>query len=269
MAMVAKRLEAGNRTEAGAQRGADARGWLRAASECHEVSQDILIERLFESLINGDRQQARSIVAETTSKGADPEMVVTDLFWPTYERVTRLFRADQLTTVAHHMATRLLRVLVDQAALEFKQSPKKGRSVFAMCGPNDADELGAQMAVDLLEADGFDIAFSGGGIANDEALAQIQERRPDVLLIFASAPADLPNIRALIDTIQEIGACKGVQVVVGGGVFNRADGLAEEIGADLWASTPSELVTVMNENPEQRAAADQRTVGRHKRRRVA
>ena len=32
-----------------------------------------------------------------------------------------------------------------------------------------------------------------------------------------------------------------MQIVVGGGIFNRAAGLAEEIGADLWATGPDDL----------------------------
>lgn len=233
------------------------------------MSQDILIERLFDTLVSGDRHGARSIVEETVREGAPAELLVSDLFWPTYERIEKLHRADQLTTLSHHLATRLLRVLVDQAALRFTRQLDRGRTVFAVCGPNDADEMGAQMAVDLLEGDGYNVSYAGGGIANDEILSQVQEHRPDVLLLFASAPTDLPNIRALIDTMREIGACSKVQIVVGGGVFNRADGLAEEIGADLWASTPKELLHAMNEHPDRRAGADQRTVGRNKRVRSA
>jgi hypothetical protein len=75
--------------------------------------------------------------------------------------------------------------------------------------------------------------------------------------MFCSAPADLPQVRSLIDTIREIGACPNLQIVVGGGVFNRADGLAEEIGADLWASTPIELIDVITENPAYRAEKNQ------------
>jgi hypothetical protein len=33
-----------------------------------------------------------------------------------------------------------------------------------------------------------------------------------------------------------------LQIVVGGGVFNRAPGLAEEIGADVSANSPRELL---------------------------
>ena len=55
------------------------------------------------------------------------------------------------------------------------------------------------------------------------------------------------------------------QIIVGGGVFNRADGLAEEIGADLWANDPIEIVDVMNQHDEHRMdVKEQRTVGRRR-----
>lgn len=227
----------------------------------------ILIERLFEALVAGDRPVARSIIQETIDEGAPAEALLTDLFWPVYERVETLHRNDQLTSLAHHLATRLLRVLVDQASVRLERQALDSRRVFAVCGPTDADELGAQMAVDIIESKGFTVTFAAGGIAADEILSHVQESRPDVLLLFASSPSDLPSIRWLIDTIQEIGACRNTQVVVGGGVFNRADGLAEEIGADLWASDPLELADAMLDRPERRAPSEQRTVGRNKNRR--
>jgi methanogenic corrinoid protein MtbC1 len=225
----------------------------------------MIVERLFEALINGDRTWSRSIVDEVMRQGVTAEELVTDIYWPTYEMIANLFRNDQLSTLAHHMGTRLLRTLCDQAALAFDVRPANGRRVFAVCGPTDADELAAQMATDLLEREGFAISFAGGGIANDEVLAHVQEHQPNALLLFASAPSDLPSVRELIDTIHEIGACRQTQVVVGGGVFNRAEGLAEEIGADLWATSPAELAEAMLEQPARRAAADQRTVGRKRR----
>ncbi len=226
---------------------------------------DAFIEPFFESLISGDRPVARQITDDAFAGGATPEQVVSELFWPVYETIERLHRSDKMTTISHHMATRLLRTLVDQVATRYKSATPTGRTVFALCGPNDSDELGAQMAVDMLEASGYTVSFSGGGIANDEALECVQARRPDVLLLFASAASDLPRVRELIDTLREIGACRSTQLAVGGGVFNRADGLAEEIGADVWASTPADLVRVLSEQQDRRAASDQRTVGRNRR----
>jgi len=229
------------------------------------MSQDILVERFFETLISGVRPAAKEIVSEALSSGASPAQLVTELFWPTYEMIERMYRSDQLTKLSHHLSTRLLRVLVDQNAAQLKRQASRTRSIMAFCGPNDSDELGAQMAVDLLEQAGFDVSFAGGNIPNDEVLQAVHETRPDVLLMFASGPSDLPQLRQLIDTLHEIAACPDLQMVVGGGVFNRAEGLAEEIGADMWAASPLELVELMVQSPTRRAPAEQRTVGRRRR----
>lgn len=229
------------------------------------MSAEILIERLFESLISGDRQTARTIVSEQTEAGVSNEILLTDLFWPAYEMVERLHREDQITTLAHNMASRLLRVLVDQTSRELvggSDASPVGRTVFACCGPSEGSELGGQMAVDLLEASGFQVQFAGGGLPVDEIRATVQQNKPDALLMFCSEPSDLPDIRVLIDSLYEIGACPHTQIVVGGGVFNRAEGLAEEIGADLWATHPLELVDRMIDEAGVRAPDDQRTVGR-------
>jgi len=229
------------------------------------MSVEILTERLFESLISGDRSTARTIVQEQITAGVTQEILLTDLFWPTYELIEKLHREDQVTTLAHNMASRLLRVLVDQCSRELiasSDAPSVGRSVFACCGPSEGSELGGQMAVDLLEAAGFDVQFAGGGLPIDEIRATVQQTKPNALLMFCSEPCDLPDIRVLIDSLHEIGACPNTQIVVGGGVFNRAEGLAEEIGADLWATHPLELVDRMIDEASVRATEDQRTVGR-------
>lgn len=181
------------------------------------------------------------------------ETLICEVLWPTYQLIDGFYRKHKIETIAHHMATRLLRVLADQTSARLTRSTPIDRRVFAVCGPNDPDELGAQMAVDMLEAAGFEVRFAGGGVASDEIMAQVQETQPEVLLLFASAPGDLPGIRAMLDQIKENGAVRRMQVVVGGGVFNRAKGLAEEIGVDLYAESPRELVEMMVKHPERRA----------------
>jgi methanogenic corrinoid protein MtbC1 len=209
------------------------------------MSQEILVERFFETLVSGNRQAARSIVQETLDQNVTPEMLLTDLFWPAHEMIERLYKSDQMEIVAYHLSTRLLRMLVDQAAARLVVRQTRTKTVFASCGPSQGEELAAQMAVDLLESQGFDVTFTGGGIPADEILSQVQERQPDILLLFASAASDLPGIRSIIDTLKEIGACSSTQIVVGGGVFNRADGLAEEMGVDQWAYSPADLVDLL------------------------
>ncbi|MBM4109187.1 MAG: cobalamin B12-binding domain-containing protein [Phycisphaerae bacterium] len=226
------------------------------------MHQDAQVERLFESLIVGDRANARALVNGLFERGRAAEELINELFWPTHETIEKLHRADQLTCMSYNMSTRLLRQLTDQAAARLVMAPRNNRTVLAACGTAEGEELGAQMAVDLLEAHGYTVAFMGGGVAADEILGRVHEDRPDVLLMFCSSGRDLPGIRHLVDTLHEIGACPNMQIVVGGGVFNRAAGLADELGADLCAVNPLDLVDLMANQGDRRAKLGDRTVGK-------
>lgn len=212
------------------------------------MSQEVLVERLFEALVAGDRPTARAIVQETAT--APAATVLSELFWPVHELIEKLHRSDQMTNISYQMSTRLLRMLVDQAAGKLSVQAPFREAVFAACGTSEGEELAAQIACDLMEANGFAVTFAGGGVPADELLAQVQERRPSILLLFASAATDLPGIRLIIDTLKANGSCRETRVVVGGGVFNRADGLAQEIGASQWAYSPADLVDMLTLKPE-------------------
>lgn len=211
------------------------------------MNTEMLVERLYESLVNGDRVASRTLVQSTVDGGMSAETLLSDVYWPIHEMLERLHRADQISLVSYHLGTRLLRTLVDQAAARLHIPQVRTQTLMAFCGPAQGEELGAQIAVDLLEAAGFDVTFGGGGVPADEIMAQVHARRPDVLLMFASAASDLPGIRTIIDQLREIGAARGTRMVVGGGVFTRAEGLADEIGIETCADSPAELVALLTD----------------------
>jgi len=229
------------------------------------VNQEICIERIFEHLVSGDRQGVHSLLQDLDDAGIAAESRTQEIYWPVLETISRLFRADQLTMLSHHFATRMLRRLVFDAGTQYARRDQRGRSILLFCGATEVDEIAGQMVSDFMEADGYEVRFGGGGVANDEILEAVGSFRPDVLLMFASTATDAPNIRQLIDTVREIDACPEMQIVVGGGVFNRAEGLAEEIGADLWVRDPRDLLAQLDRAPQRRATTTQRTVGRKRR----
>ncbi len=226
---------------------------------------NVLQERFFTSLISGDRAAARDIVDKALQADTPATKILSHLFWPTLDQFQNLHRNDQLTPLAYNFATRLLRQLVDQMQIRLEQSTRRGTKVLIVSGAEQSEEIAAQMAADLLEADGYTVFYAGGGIANDEVVEQLTELKADKLVIFGAVSSTVPATRLLIDRMHEIGANEHVQVIVGGGVFNRADGLAEEIGADLWANNPTELVEQLQAEPGRRMTPDQRTVGRKRR----
>lgn len=78
------------------------------------------------------------------------------------------------------------------------------------------------MTADLFEGEGWSVWFLGSGVPNDEILEMLGKVKPDVLCIYGTQATGVPNVRRLIETTREIGAYEQMQILVTGGVFNRA-----------------------------------------------
>jgi methanogenic corrinoid protein MtbC1 len=206
-----------------------------------------LLNRYLEPLLRGERKKCREIVHEALSGGAPPRVLIQHLIWPAMERVDRLYRDDRINAVNEHMATRINRVIADQIQTHLPQAPHNGRRVLICCAHDEPEELGAQMCADLFESDGWEVYFAGGGLPHDEIVALVGQLRPALLLLFGSKPSDAPRARELVLTIREINANPGMNIMVSGGVFNRADGLWQEVQADLFAPTVHEALQLANE----------------------
>ncbi len=142
------------------------------------VNNEIIVERLFEKLITGDRTATRAIVQETIDAGVSPEELSQAMYWPALEMINSLYRADQLSTLAHHSGTRLLRSLVDQAQARYTQRPSRDRTILMFSGPGEADELAGQLVADLAEANGYEVFFGGGGWQTMRFLPRLAREAP-------------------------------------------------------------------------------------------
>ena len=195
-------------------------------------------------LLAGDRVACREFIQERLTPAKEPPTVYHELLWPAMERVDKLYRSDRINVATEHMATRINRSIADQIQLSLKRAESLGKRILIACADGEPEELGAQMCADLFEAGGWDVYFLGGGVPNDEILALIGQLRPDILLIFGTQPAGVPGVRRLIDLLNDVGTNPTMNVMVSGGVYNRADGLWKEINADLFAKTAREALRV-------------------------
>ncbi len=224
-----------------------------------------LAHRYFDLLLAGDRQAVRGMIDEVLAAGVQPGAMLSELIWPTMERIQTEFKDDGITQMQMNLATRLNRQMTDQLAGKLPMNTPNDRKVLIFCGDAEPEELGGQIAADLFESAGYTVRFGGGGVANDEILKMIGDFRPNLLVMFATLPSGVPHVRKLIDYLREVNSCPDMQVMCCGGIYKRAEGLSDEIGADLYAPDAASAVQVAETNREQRATLDQQSVGRTRR----
>ncbi len=224
------------------------------------------IDDYVDPLLTGNRIACRNFAKRHAEASRDPTMVYHELLWPAMERVDKLYRADRINAVSESMATRINRAIADQMQLYLKRAEPNGKRIVITSAPDESEELGGQMCADLFEARGWDVYFIGGGIPHDEILSLVGQLRPDILLIFGTQPNGVPAVRKLIDLIREIGVNPTMNILLSGGVFNRADALWKEVHADLFAKTAMQAIPIA-EKAEPRKPEPPRTGAPKKRRR--
>lgn len=219
-----------------------------------------------EHLFAGKRCQARELIEATLDRGVSARKLIHQVIWPAMEQVDKLYRTGKVNRLMEHMATRINRMLADQLHGFLRREPKSGRRMVVTCGDGEPEELGAQITGDLFEAKGWSVWFLGSGVPNDEVLQFVGKISPDVLCVYGTQPVGVPNIRKLIDLIREVGVCEEMQILVVGGVFNRADGLADEIQADLFAKNVQEAMRTVDDHPVRVPKPDMPQSGRRRKR---
>jgi methanogenic corrinoid protein MtbC1 len=204
------------------------------------------LAQYMDALLKGDRVGCRGVVEEILHTGMPANHVYLEIIWPVMGEIDRLFRDDKITSAQEHFASRINRTIVDQLQNKLPRKVARDKKVAICCAGTESAELGAQIMTDLLESDGWEVRFLGAGVSNDEVLEFVGDYRPQVLMIYGTVPQDAPEVRRLIDTIKEVSAVPEMKVMVSGGLFNRAEGLWEEIGADMFAASPKEAVDTVN-----------------------
>lgn len=203
---------------------------------------ELILEKYLRSLLSGDRISCRLVIEDILKNGVPAHQVYIDVIWPIMVEIERLYREGKIDSAQEAFASRINRTLVNQLQNKLPRKSEKFKKIVICTANNEQAELGGQMLTDLFESDGWETRFLGGSVCMDDILSFIHTYSPDILLLYGMNGSDAPGIRRLIDRIREINAWPNMRIMLSGGVFGRAEGLWEEIGADLYAPDPEQAV---------------------------
>lgn len=221
------------------------------------------LQKYREALLKGDRRGCRAVIEEILQNGLPVTAVYMDVIWPIMLKIDSLYRQDAITSTQEHLATRINRTIVDQLQNKLPRRQEQPKKVVICTAGTESGELGGQMIADMFDSGGWIVRFLGGGLNNDEILAFVNEFSPDTLILYGTEPRQAPAVRKIIDRIRDINAWPNMKIMLSGGVFERAEGLWEEIGADLYAAMPAEAVELASDE-NQTQCRPQRTINRRK-----
>lgn len=104
----------------------------------------------------------------------------------------------------------------------------------------DLHDIGKNLVTMMLEGAGFSVVDLGIDLSVEKVLAQVEERKPDILGLSALLTTTMPEMDKVIKGLDQKGLRKKVKVMVGGAPVDSK--FAEKIGADGYGKDAGEAV---------------------------
>jgi len=129
-------------------------------------------------------------------------------------------------------------------AISKEKVVKKG-TVVSGTVRGDIHDIGKNILVALLRANGFDVYDLGTDVPTSKFIEEAEKVKADVITLSALMSSTIGGQKDVIDYLRETGKREKFIVMVGGGPTTRE--WFEEIGADGWAETATEAVKIASE----------------------
>lgn len=217
--------------------------------ENNSVSKEMIeLQNVFlKEILNGNQKKSLEIAKGIVNKPEDIENLYLNLLHPVLYKVGELWENNEISVAHEHLAagmvSRIMSSVYNEIELDMEQ---KGKAVITSA-PNEYHEIGAWMLSDLLEISGWKVFYLGANMASDDFPELLKEVKPDIICISVSMPFNIERVIELVKNIKCEDELKEVLIMVGGRAFSLSHDLWKSTGADRFAESARQAISIANE----------------------
>jgi 5-methyltetrahydrofolate--homocysteine methyltransferase len=202
-----------------------------------------LSQRLFDAIVDGKAQLAKSLVEEELGAGADPMALVSETMIPAMDEVGKLFQEEEFFVPELLLSGRAMKAAMEPLRpLLAVAGAKPAGVVIAGTVKGDLHDIGKNLVVSMLEGAGFKVVDLGSDVTPQQFVEAIREHQPHILCLSALLTVTMTAMKTTIGAIEEAGLRQSVKVLVGGAPLSAR--YAAEIGADGYGASASDAVAL-------------------------
>jgi 5-methyltetrahydrofolate--homocysteine methyltransferase len=204
---------------------------------------DERLQKIYDSVINGDMGQATAQVQAAIDAGLDPAVILKDGMIAAMKEVGRLFEDGEYFVPEMLIAARAMKagVALLKPLLVQAEVASLGKVVMGSV-KGDLHDIGKNLVAMMLEGAGFEIVDLGTDVAPAAFVEAVRAHAPAIVGMSALLTTTIPSMRATIDALADAGLRQDVKAIVGGAPVT--DGYARDIGADGYAPDASRAVAL-------------------------
>lgn len=213
-----------------------------------------IINEISEFLQKGRAKNVKKLVEEALEQGLDPKEILNDGLLAGMMIVGGKFKRNEVFVPEVLVAARAMSAgisILEPKLVEVGNEPIGKAVVGTVKG--DLHDIGKNLVVMMLKGVGFEIYDLGTDVDADTFIAKAEEVGADVIGMSALLTTTMPNMKDVIDELNEKGLREKYIVMVGGAPVN--DTFAQQIGADYYTADAPSAAEVAKEAVLKRKSA--------------
>ncbi len=205
------------------------------------MSKEELFKKLSEAVIATDSQAVINAAKQVIEKGIDPVEAIEKGLSKGAIAVGEKFDKMEIFLTGLMMAADAMKAGMDVLLPHIsKEKVVKKGTVVSGTVKGDIHDIGKNILVALLRANGFDVYDLGVDVSTSKFIEEAEKVKADIITLSALMSSTIGGQKDVIDYLKETGKRENFIVMVGGGPTTRE--WVEEIGADGWAETATEAI---------------------------
>lgn len=198
-----------------------------------------------DALRAADGAAAERVALDCLRRGMGVEALYGRVIAPAMWRIGSLWEKGAITVADEHLATALThRVMASVYGVSFGGAISRPGRILLAAAEGEQHELGLRMVADVLELNGFEVDYLGGGVPLDALLSAVASREPHLVGLSSTLASGVSSLTAMVSHLGEdfpdmpilLGGQGATEESAGAGGTVRAagvEGLVALVGAHL------------------------------------
>ncbi len=185
--------------------------------------------------MQGQRTEALRIARVAQRAGHSMLDVYVGIVIEALHEIGRLWETNRISVAVEHMASAAVQYVVARLDELSGASPTARGSIVITWVQGERHQIGAEMAVSVLEADGWTVRYLGTHLPQATILHVLSTVKPDILAVSTTMLHNRPAMSTLIRSVREQRGDRSPRIVACGAVVRHVPDIAATVGADRSA----------------------------------